>query len=117
MEGIKKSRISDSRQSWIDDLRTSISQYVSEIHILAENNDEKGNWKEARRLLTKIALLSKPGENNFDELLREINQLHEKVGASYSQMRAINIQQDIEKIIAVSQSIFNSEWQKIKQQV
>ncbi|WP_152985487.1 hypothetical protein [Pseudomonas taeanensis] len=111
--------LSSNRQAWINTLRDELSSFISAIMgIWSIQQMQKEQWdterfylavKDARRLKAKIALLFNPAECQSKLLMEQINQSFDKAMNNES-----SVMQLCDQIVATSQAILKTEWERVK---
>lgn len=110
--------LSNNRQAWINTLRDELSNYISAVMgIWSIHQMQPEQWdtdryyaavKDARRLRAKIFLLLNPTECTSKLLMEQIDQSFEKAMSKSCAMEACD------KIVATSQVILKTEWERVK---
>jgi len=131
--------LKDSRQSWINELRTTCADYVAAIGLLQTHAESKeihqifiakidahdqsaaanlvASWAEENRrlmlsalsLCAKIQLLSNPDESAFQNLMTSVRYALEKANSVNG--GAIKA---CEEIVLLAQKILKTEWERAK---
>lgn len=136
-EKLRSEFISTSRQNWINNLRDTISEYVSaalavsDLHEYSQGTkphrkqlDDSRNielaleWgyrlheakSKALQLKTKIYLLANPYENEFQELFAVIDDLHKKAVFEAK----TGLETEAKSVVEKSQIILKKEWERVK---
>lgn len=137
-EKITKSlAIKDSRQAWINELRTACSEYVAAImmlnaqrknapefnnYVMTMVSDEASSkaimeWNKTKQefqtsiliLKAKITLLSNPSEALFMDLIKAVESANKKADTIDS-----NVEGECDKIIEFAQKILKIEWDRTR---
>ena len=136
---VKSNIISSSRITWIENLRTAISEYVAEVNVCAniitnmhhecvkvdiDKIEEvvlkfypsyTESSKEIDKLGNKVLLYLNSDEEKHEKIEAIIvsidQQLHKKKMADLDKNK---IERDIKKVVKISKQIFKTEWTKSK---
>ena len=105
--------LSKNRQEWINTLRDSISQYISNFqtaHILAKQDyDISESIKEILFLNIKIKLLLNPNEKLSKELIENLDELSNSINNNDFQKKGV-----IPNILNSTQKVLKQEWERVK---
>jgi hypothetical protein len=113
--------ITQFRQRWIDELRNSISIYISKAEMIAmlEYDEEElyfEYFEELSQMHSKIELMLNPNEAEHNSLLgciSKIRDLIHKEGIKVEKLEK-NLDKAIGQLLIISKTVLKKEWEVVK---
>lgn len=115
------SGLTQFRQRWIDDLRDSISTFITEAEIISMldmEDDEQyfEHFRELSRMSIRIALMLNPNEEEHNKVKSYVekirNIIHDDKISEKKLGQALN--RNIEELLIASKLVLKKEWNRVK---
>ncbi len=118
---IHASVVSASRQTWINNLRDAIADYLAKQQMVRNLNvhgyaDESSlpRIEETVRLTNRIELLINPKEQDHVELIALICRMTNTMNQQHEKNKDFDVDGHRKRIVELSQAILKREWERVK---
>jgi len=115
------SGVTQFRQQWINDLRNSISLFITEAEIIAmiDMSDDKlyfEHFRELSQMSTRIALMLNPNEEEHESLNRCVEKIRDVIHNEKISEEKLGkkLNKNIDELLIVAKQVLKKEWVRVK---